>query len=588
MALVDETLARFDRKSPRDSYKQVCGELGIHMQRDVYAALPEKPMAWHHVETLELERSLLGTKGCMALLPLITVSTSLRKLCLRSCGVSDEFVSGLCFILQNHPSLRSVDVSDNELITVYSAPHIISVMRHNKNLVLFDVYNTHVGENVAGIIENLGRQNLESVLHYYQDRYFQMKNLFNYMDADGTGWVSLKSLVLNCPYPVLQEQFIERIAIKKPRKRSNNTIDINTYLQLVYMNYKTETEIGRMAEGKVDTPYIFMMANWKQVMRAVERYNSCNDVSHPHVHLPEDFHRWRLRDYMISNEDADVLVETAVQLVEHAATPMERRATEDEGGEAVADHHADRSSDMVKAGTPLHISIQTLLQAAKSSLIPPPNTKKPVYQFYRDHDVTYVPRILRDGSRKFSLGGMSALLGGGPSVDGESTVSAGGAVDPDDAPHTFALPPSLVRMIIDFFNREVAKLPKKKMSALPETPRRRRDRELEKSAIPVPAFLAAEFVTPLERVCPRLLADYYARHALLIEEGTITLQEMVNVLDEKYVECRIDRVLSLADVQAMPDPMEHAPTAKFLEAHLKQRDEEELSSAEVLYGADEL
>jgi hypothetical protein len=89
-------------------------------------------------------------------------------------------------------------------------------------------------------------------------------------------------------------------------------------------------------------------------------------------------------------------------------------------------------------------------------------------------------------------------------------------------------------------------------------------------------------------VCPRLLADYYARHALLIEEGTITLQEMVNVLDEKYVECRIDRVLSLADVQAMPDPMEHAPTAKFLEAHLKQRDEEELSSAEVLYGADEL
>ena len=603
MALVDETLARFDGKSPRDSYKQVCGELGIHMQRDIYATLPEKPMAWHHIHTLELERSLLGTKGCMALLPLITASTSLRKMSLRSCGVSDEFVTQLCFILQNHPSLRSVDISDNELVTVYSAPHIISVMRTNKNMVFFDVHNTHVGERVAEIIEKLGRQNLDAVLHYYEDRYFKMKDLFNYMDADGTGWVLLKSLVLNCPYPVLQEQFIERIAAKKPRKRSNNTIDINTFLQLVYMNYKTETEIGRMAEKTVDEAYVFIIANWKQVLRAVERYNGAHATVGQRVELPEDFHRWRLRDYAITSEEADALVETAVQLFEHAVTPTNTNAiTEAEGEETKKDNHNNvhnsnngDESDLQQqhptgAGATttahMHIPIQLLLQAAKSSLVPPAGLEKPVYSFYQNRDIMYVPKVLRNGSRTFSLGGMSALLGGGAtsSVGGDSAVSV---VDPADPPHTFALPPSLVRLIVDFFNKEAAKLPKKKTSALPETPRRRRDRAMERSAIPVPAFLSAEFATRLERVCPRLLADYYARHALLIEDGTITLQEMVNVLDEMYVQCRIDRVFSLADVRATPDPMEHSPTAKFLEAHLNERGMD-ISSSEVLCAMDEL
>ncbi|KPI89204.1 hypothetical protein ABL78_1697 [Leptomonas seymouri] len=561
MALVDETLARFDRKSPRDSYKQVCGELGIHMQRDVYAALPVKPCAWHHVNALELENSLLGTKGCMALLPIITVSTSLRKLNLRSCGISDEFVAELCLILQNHPSVRSVDISDNELVTVYSAPHIISVMRSNKNIVMFDVFNTHVSASAAGIIEDLGQSNVESVLHYYEDRYFRMKNLFNYMDVDGTDWVLLKSLVLNCPYPVLQEQFIERIAMKKPRKRTDNTIDINTFLQLVYMNYKTEAEIGRMAENTVDMPYIFIVSNWKQVLRAVERYNARDDVSE-HIELPEDFHRWRLRDYMISNEDADVLVETAVQLIVHAATPTEK----EEQGEAEPEGAA--------SGAPMLIPIRILLQAAKSSLVPPSNAAKPVYQFFQERDATYVPNILRDGSRMLSLGGMSALFGGSmSSASGDGASTAHDIVDPSDPPHTFSLPPSVVKMIVDFFNKEAAKLPKRKKSMLPETPQQRHDRAMVKTAIPVRAFLSAVFVTRLEKVCPRLLADYYARHALLVDEGTITLQEMVNVMDEMYVQCRIDRIFSLSDIQAMLDPMDHTSTAKLLEAHLKQGEE---------------
>ncbi|KAG5503501.1 hypothetical protein JKF63_05640 [Porcisia hertigi] len=585
MALVDETLARFNGKSPRDSYKQVCGELNVHMQREIFSLLPEKPLAWHHIFTLDLDKSLLGTRGCMAILPLITVSTLMRKLSLRSCGLSDDFVAALCAILQNHPSVRSVDLSNNDLITVYSAPKIIAVMRHNKNMVAFDVHHTHVGDNVAGIIADLGQRNLNGVLHYYEDRYFRMKNIFNYMDADGTGWVLLKSLVLNCPYPVLQEQFVERIAIKKPRKRSDNAISINTFLQLIYMNYKTEAEIGAWANGTIDDPYVFTIANWKQLLRAVDRYNrgatpedgGCGPRRL--LQLPEDLHRWRLRDFIMTHDDADALVEGAVQLIEHATAMAEDAVAFNESNEVIksteqgANEEGDeRTAEMPSATTPLVIPVATLFQATKSTMVLPPSAIKPIYQFYTDRDAAYVPEIMRNGSRLFSLSRLSNVFNTGSSY-AESTASAETVVDSSDPPRTFSLPASMVKMMVDFFNKEYAKLPQKKPSVIPDSPRTRRDKAMEKAAIPVPTFLSAEFVSDLERVCPRLLADYYARHALLIEDGTITLQEMVNVMDEMYVQCRIDRIIPLNDIEAMADPMKDASLASFIATHFDERDE---------------
>lgn len=196
-------------------------------------------MAWHRIHSLELDNFLLGTKGCMTLLPIITVSTVLRKISVNGCGVADDFIKKLCETLQSHPSVRFVDASNNPLITVYSASPIISLMKNNTNMVNFDVDNTHIGTNVNNIIASLGEKNKFKVATYYEDKYFKMKDLFGYLDENGQGWVPLKSLLLNCPYPVLQEQFAERIALKRPKKRSDNSISINTFMQLVYMNYKT-------------------------------------------------------------------------------------------------------------------------------------------------------------------------------------------------------------------------------------------------------------------------------------------------------------------------------------------------------------
>lgn len=622
MAKVDETLARFDRRSPRESYKLVCSDAGVHMQRDIFNILPDAPMAWHRIQSLELDNCLLGTRGCMSLLPIVTVSTTLRKLSVRSCGVADDFVKELCAILVGHPSVRAVDIGMNPLVTVYSAQPIIAVMRNNANMVAFEVDGTHVGENVSHIIMQLGAKNCHNVMTYYDDNYFKMKNLFGYLDENGIGWVLLKSLMLNCPYPVLQEQFIERIAIKKPRKRSDGTISINTFLQLVYMNYKTESEIAKFAgtaTGRsvsaaaanttvvaptvvapsdsafhsysvpaspplVDEPYVFIVANWKRVLSAVARYNervsassaargNDNDdnddeaaatgtdavgvAEHPHHTIPialpaEDFHRLRLREFLLLDEQADALVETAARYQED-----EREHQEGQEGQPSV----------------LVLSAANLLKASHTAFVPPPSTK-PVYAFFKERDAAYIPDILRNGSRLFSMQDLS-LLNASTSTQGTAaSVVTETAVDPNDPPHTFSLPASVVRMVVDFFNETYNKQPRKKESAIPESPRTRKDKAMEKAAIPIATFLSAEFVTDLEKIRPRLLADYYARNALLIDDCTITLQEMVNVLDELYVQCRVDRLISTDTIEAMTDPIEVPEQAEFLVKHLMERDEE--------------
>lgn len=557
LARVDETLVRFDRKSPRESYRQICEELGVHMQRDIYALLPDASCAWHRIQSLDLDRSLLGVKGCMTILPIVTVSTTLRKISLRSCGLTDEFTVELCSILQSHPAVRAVDISQNDLVTVYSAPHIINLMKGNSNMVNFEVSGTHVGTNVGNIIAELGMQNLTKVLSYYEDNYFKMKNLFNYLDADGSGWVSLKSLVLNCPYPVLQEQFVERIAMKKPRKRSDNTISINVFMQLVYMNYKTETEIQRWAEQELDETYIFTLTNWKQMMAGVERYNSRDDVS-VEVRLSDDLHRWRVRDYVIPDESIDAIISVAIQIAQELTSAAEEDATPD------AEEETRSAKSVVTLGA------VSLIKGTRSAGQPPLCvTDKPVYRFFQDHDAAYVPDILRNGSRIFSMGHLSFSSAGGSTAWGSDTNSEV-AEGPNDPARTFQLPPSVVRMMVQFFEEEYEKVPKKKQSVVPDSPRTKRDKAMVKPHIPVPVFLSSEFKTDFEVIRPRLLADYYIRNALLIEDGTITMEELINVMDEMYVQCRIERIFSLHDIEEMENPMQSEKYKLFVEQHMKE------------------
>lgn len=548
LARVDEALNRFNRKSPRDAYRQVCEEMGVACQKQVYHKLPDAPSAWHRVVSMELDNILLGTKGCLALLPCILVSTSLRKISLRGCGVSDDFVKELCEILQSHPTVRSVDLSFNDLVTVYSAASIISLIKNNSNMVGFEVEGTHLGHNVGNIIAGLGDYNRKRVAEYYVDQYFKLKDMFGYLDEDGKGWVQLKSLALNCPYPAVQEQFSERITKVKPKKRSDGKIDVNTFLNLVYMNYKTEKEISQHASSTVDEPYVFMVANWKQILSAVHRYNQNEEQGKPRVVLPDNLHRLRVKDFLFTNEEADKVIQYAVREYERC------KAVEEENSEKRAEDN-----------NTIALTAAHLIRASHTSFSHP--QMRPVYQFFQERDPAYIPDAIRNGSRVFSIGSLPISAGG--SISGEEALNA-----LDELPHTWRLPSSIANQAVKYFTEELSKVPIKKVSVIPDSPRTQKDKSMERPAIPIERFLAATFGSGFEAIRPILLRDYFQRVGLPIEDCTITLQEIVNILDEFYVELTVDKTITMEQMEEFENPLKVPVYSDMLSKHLLDRDED--------------
>lgn len=551
LARVDEALSRFNRKSPRDAYRQVCEEMGVHYQKEVYNRLPEVPSAWHRVTSLDLENVLLGTKGCLALIPCILVSTSLRKVCLRDCGVSDEFVKELCETLQSHKTVRSVDISYNDLVTVYSASSIISLMKNNSNMVGFEIEGTHIGDNVGKIIVSLGELNQKRVAGYFVDQYFKLKDMFGYLDEDGKGWVLLKSLAMNCPYPSVQEQFSERISKIKPKKRSDNKIDLNTFMTLVYVNYKTESEINEFADQKMDVPYVFMVANWKQILSAVNRYNDqAEDDRTPTVVLPQDLHRLRVKDFLFTNEEADKIIQYAIRQKER-----EHDQEIQEGG-----------ATSTESPSQILLTSLDLIRAFRNSFTHP--QMRPIYQFFEERDPAYIPEAIRNGSRVFSVNSLpmspSASLSGEVPLDQLC----------EEVNHTWSLPSSIVKQVVTFFKEEFQKIPVKKQSVIPDSPRTVKDKAMEKKGIPIETVLNATFGSGFESICPSLLKDYYKRYGLPWEDSTITLQELVNVLDEFYVVLTVDKEISLEQMEEFENPLKTAAYSNLLSQHLLERDED--------------
>lgn len=573
MQKVDATLALFDRKSPRAAYAQICQEMGINRQKSVSAMLSDAPRDWDKHRVFDCRNFVLGPKGCMAVVPLLLCSRSLRRVSVRGCQVTDEFIAALAELLQDHQSIRSVDAGDNPLVTVYSANPVIKLLRANKNIVRFALDGTHIGTNVSNIINDLCDANHNEVANYFADDYFRMKNIFNYLDGDGSGWVSLRSLVLNITFPVLQEQLIERIALRRPQKRSDGNIHVNTFLELVYFNYKTEVEIARRAKEEVDGDYRNIVANWKRLLEAMDETNDNGDAKHgcsddtstdddqpptkTPVLPPEDLHRLRIRTHLLTVSEAREIITAATKLqIDANARSL---AEEDEAAAGAARPAGDDERDGEAAaageeGWVVRLSLKCLRRAYRTVSQPQPLPNR--YRFLQEHEEDYIPPIMRAGSRLISISKLSFLDSFRSAGNGADSVEETEYNNDDESRvRWWALPPSVVRLVSKFFNKEVEKLPKRRKSTLAISPRAQRDLSMEKTAIPVPTFLSAEFTTELESIRCRLLVDKFLQHSIPIDVSTITLQEIVNCLNEYYLELRVDKIFTVDQIRAMPMPI---------------------------------
>jgi hypothetical protein len=562
----------FQGRSPRQIYIDSCEEHGVRVQRSLCNELSNSTDDFGRLQHLICSEIAFGVRGCLALVPVIQCSRNLRRVDLKGCGVTDEFVVHLVEALQEHPTIRTIDLSDNPFITVHSGKGLVKMAELNPNIVACDLCNTHVGVNVAKVVSARCEANRFRLVSYFADDFFRMKDIFNAVDADGSGWVHIKNIVGSVNAPILQERLIERIALKRSKKRSDNCIHVNTFMELVYLNYKTMSEIHERASDATDPVAMAVKTNWKLMIQAMRAHGVvCPALS-----------KFRVRDLVLSRNEAEELVLQAVeyasssssrvsprataaeakksfqqtQLKEEAASPVDVNFDEEldrpaEGAAAAGATQGDEEFAAATATPPpasgaaaaaVEISPRDLMAAFKQLFPPLPAVPK-AFGFLKERGDDYVSPLLRQGSRCVSITDMSSNATPALSQLGE---------EDDDPVHSWRTPSTMVREIVKIFlpNYQPHSLLLESATSL------RSGSSVNIPALPQKDLLIDQILdatpgTELEYVRIAGLCAKFAQYSIPTDVSTISLQEVVNVIDECYDVVRVDKLFTVAQIEKM-------------------------------------
>ncbi|CUG90856.1 Hypothetical protein, putative [Bodo saltans] len=568
----------FQGRSPRQIYIDSCEEHGVRVQRSLCDELSNSTDDFGRLQHLICSGIAFGVRGCLALVPVIQCSRNLRRVDLKGCGVTDEFVAHLVEALQEHPTIRTIDLSDNAFITVHSGKGLVKMAELNPNIVACDVSNTHVGVNVAKVVSARCEANRFRLVSYFADDFFRMKDLFNSVDADGSGWVHIKNIVGSVNAPILQERLIERIALKRSKKRSDNCIHVNTFMELVYLNYKSMSEIHERASDATDPVALAVKTNWKLLIQAMRAHGvTCAGLS-----------KFRVRDLVLSRSEAEELVLQAVEYAgissgsarvspraanvvpddkKFAPTPPQEAAAPPSAAETVsgnnevqldeqpgeegtaaaeqseAPHAAAAVATPPPAAADIEISPKDLMVAFKQLFPPLPPAPKS-FGFLKERGDDYVSPLLRQGSRCVSITDMSSNATPALSQLGE---------DDDDPVHSWRTPPTMVREIVKIFlpTYQPHSLMLEGNTGLRSASSINQAPALPQKDLLIDQILDATPGTELEYIRIAGLCAKFAQYSIPTDVSTITLQEVVNVVDECYDVIRVDRPFTVAQIEKM-------------------------------------
>jgi hypothetical protein len=450
---VHNVFLSFKGRSPRQIYLDATKEFKAKVNSTFADSLSDKVDDFYYLQELNVANNYFGPKGCLAVLKIVQSQQRLRSLDMSGCGLDDIVVAEFVEVMQDHPRLREISLANNPDISVFSGKALSRVARLNVNIIRLDLTNTHVGRNVANALTAACQRNRAAIEVYFSDDYFRMKDMFIGLDVDGGGWVNIKNMVGSVIYPLIQEKLEERIAQTNPKKREDNCIDVTTFMQLTYHNFKDKEEILVRSEESRDAAYDTIVGNWATLLKA---FLSAGAVS---THIGRVAHR----EAALTDKQAAAIVEKAVQL---------QKAKTEEDGEP--------------AQQPVNVTAPVLLTAIKQCVPPPAKTAAP------------------------------------------STTKRLSFLDKIDKKR-WSLPPSMVRAVMAHYE----KAPPQGIGAI--------------------KILEAKFETDFEHLKTDVLEEAFRRYSVPLELTQITLEEMVNVLDEYYDIIRVPKALSPELVQKIID-----------------------------------
>ena len=124
-------------------YRKLSQRLQTPPARSVESQLV--PFWWpEEVKQINLQATFLGDKCLGTLFQFTKIVRNLESLVLSSCQVSNEHVADLCYAIEQHPSLRRIDLSFNRNVSKAGGLRVLALCEVNVNIVGVSLEGTSV------------------------------------------------------------------------------------------------------------------------------------------------------------------------------------------------------------------------------------------------------------------------------------------------------------------------------------------------------------------------------------------------------------------------------------------------------------
>lgn len=147
--------------SLREIYINRCNDQGIKSNSALVKILPLIPDDYHSLRTLDISKNFLGPRGIIPLLQVIECCTALKTLDFRSQQLDKNAVEVLCGVLRTHPSVISINLSDNPL-TISCGALLLDLCKENSLIESIGLSNTRIRGAMLGLIETEALKNRDA------------------------------------------------------------------------------------------------------------------------------------------------------------------------------------------------------------------------------------------------------------------------------------------------------------------------------------------------------------------------------------------------------------------------------------------
>eukprot|EP00760_Papus_ankaliazontas_P034943 PhM_4_TR7558/c0_g1_i2/m.3775 len=123
--------------------------------------LPEKPGHVLATDSLDLRRNYVGDRGLIPVIAVVQSSPQLRRINFAENGLRNNAVKVMCAAIARHPTITSVDVSDN-YISEGAGRALECLLKENPRIVELQFANTKLDVDVRLRLKELITNNVSA------------------------------------------------------------------------------------------------------------------------------------------------------------------------------------------------------------------------------------------------------------------------------------------------------------------------------------------------------------------------------------------------------------------------------------------